>query len=83
MGASLGLFNSMGSTDVTYFGFANGKPNSTWGNVELNYVPWLNVKLGLQYTAFFKFDGATSNYDGAGRNASDNNLLYAYLWIAY
>ncbi len=69
--------------DATYFGTASGKPDSTWGNVEVDYLPWLNVKLGLQYTAFFKFNGATTNYDGAGRNASDNNLLYAYLWLAF
>ncbi len=83
LGATLGLFNSLGTTDATYFGSANGKPDSTWGNVELDYLPWLNVKLGLQYTAYLKFNGATSNYDGLGRNASDNNLFYAYLWIAY
>lgn len=82
-GATLSFFNLSGSTDATYFGTANGSPNSTWGNVEINYLPWLNVKLGLQYTAYFKFNGATSNYDGAGRNASDNNMLFAYLWFAF
>jgi len=83
LGATVGFFNLSGSTDATYFGSANGRPDSTWGNFEIDYVPWLNVKLGLQYTAYLKFNGATSNYDGAGRNASDNNLLFAYLWIAY
>lgn len=83
LGATIGFFNLSGSTDATYLGSANGSPNSTWANFEVDYVPWLNVKLGLQYTAYFKFDGATSNYDGAGRNASDNNMLFAYLWVAY
>jgi hypothetical protein len=83
LGISLGFFDLLGSTDTTYFGSANGKPDSTYGNVEIDYVPWLNVKLGLQYNAFFKFNGATSNYDGAGRNASDNNMLFAYIWFAY
>lgn len=83
VGLTLGLFDVSGSTDATYFGSANGSPSSTYGTVELNYVPWLNVKLGLQYTAFFKFNGATSDYDGAGRNASDNNMLFAYIWFAY
>lgn len=82
-GATLGMFNVSGSRDPLYFGSANGSPDSTWGLVEVDYLPWLNVKLGLQYTAYFKFDGATDNYDGAGRNASDNNLLYAYLWLAF
>ena len=40
-------------------------------------------KLGLQYTAFLKFNGASTNYDGAGRNASDNNTLYLLLWFSY
>ncbi len=82
-GATLGFFNSLGSNDALYYGSNNGKPNSTWGNVEVDYLPWLNVKLGLQYTAFFKFNGASSNYDGLGRKASDNNLLYGYLWLAF
>ena len=72
-----------GSNDPIYFGTVNGSPNSTWGLAEIDYLPWLNVKLGLQYTAYMKFDGATSNYDGLGRNASDNNLLFGYLWVAF
>jgi hypothetical protein len=82
-GASIGLFNVSGSSDPLYFGSPNGSPSSTWSTAELDYVPWLNVKLGLQYTAFFKFDGASTNYDGAGRNASDNNMLYGFLWLAF
>ena len=83
IGATLGLFSVSGSNDPIYFGTVNGHPNSTWGMAEVDYLPWLNVKLGLQYTAYTKFDGATSNYDGLGRNASDNNLLYAYLWVSF
>jgi hypothetical protein len=40
------------------------------------------VRVGLQYTIYDKFDGASSNYDGTGRNASDNNTLYLFLWAA-
>jgi hypothetical protein len=83
LGVTVGLFSLRGSTDANYYGTTNGKPDSSWGNVEVDYLPWLNVKLGLQYTAFFKLNGATSNYDGAGRNASDNNLLFGYLWTAF
>ncbi len=83
LGATLGVFNLSGTRDATYFNPVTGKPDSTWGNVEIDYLPWLNVKLGLQYTAYFKFDRASSNYDGNGRKASDNNLLYAYLWLAF
>ncbi len=82
-GATLGLFNTTGSHDPLYIGSASGTPDSTWGMAEVDYLPWLNVKLGLQYTAFVRFNGRVSNYDGAGRNASDNNMLYAFLWLAF
>jgi hypothetical protein len=83
IGASIGVFNVNGSKDPTYFASQSGRPDSSWGNVEVDYLPWLNVKLGLQYTAYAKFNGATSNYDGAGRNPSANNLIFGYLWFAY
>jgi len=83
LGASLGFFTVSGSNDPLYLGTISGNSNSNWATAEIDYLPWLNVKLGLQYTAFMRFDGATSNYDGMGRNASDNNLLYAYLWLAF
>lgn len=83
IGATLGIFDVEGSNDPLYFGSAQGSPNTTWGMAEVDYLPWQNVKVGLQYNAFFKFDGSSSNYDGAGRNASDNNMLFAYLWLAF
>jgi hypothetical protein len=83
LGASLGVFNVSGSNDPLYIGTPSGNGNSTWGTAEIDYLPWLNIKLGLQYTFFAKFDGASTNYDGAGRNASDNNLLYGFVWIAF
>jgi hypothetical protein len=46
---------------------------------ELDYLPWLNTKIGLQYTLYSKFNRQASNYDGFGRKASDNNLLYVYV----
>jgi len=35
-----------------YYGNFKGNSNSSWGMAEVDYLPWLNVKLGLQYTAF-------------------------------
>ena len=37
--------------------------------------PWANVRLGLQYTYYNKFDGTTVN-------AHDNNSLFLYAWFA-
>ena len=42
-----------------------------------------NTKLALQYTAYSNFNGASSIYDGFGRNASDNNALYLLSWFAF
>jgi hypothetical protein len=39
--------------------------------------------VGLQYTAYTRYNGAHDNYDGFGRNARDNNSLFLYAWAAY
>jgi hypothetical protein len=50
--------------------------NDSWG------APFANLRLGAQYTMFTKYNGATTNYDGNGRNASDNNTLYLFAWMS-
>ena len=52
-----------------------GKEQS-WG------APFANMRFAVQYTGYTKFNGAKNNYDGVGRNASDNNTLYTSLWFA-
>jgi hypothetical protein len=47
------------------------------------WLPLQYVRVGLQYTAYNTYSGASSNYDGFGRNASDNNSLFLYVWGAY
>ena len=88
-GAALGYFSTTGSSDAIRYapaatvGFANNSPNSNGWIAELNYLPWQNVKLALQYIAYQKFNGAKSDYDGSGRNASDNDTLYLLAWINF
>jgi hypothetical protein len=88
-GGTLGYFSTWGDRDRLLYapdpvdGSRTGKPNSDGWIAELDYVPWPNVKLSLQYVGYNKFNGASSNYDGAGRDASDNNTLYANLWINF
>lgn len=88
-GGSLELFQTTGDRDTTIFtpaqvtGSRNGLPDTRGATIELDYVPWLNTKIGIQYTAYLKFNGATSNYDSFGRNASDNNTLFLFLWTAF
>lgn len=89
-GATLAYFNTTGTADAGLYtpaavtGSANGSPNSTGYILELNYVPVQNVRLMLQYTGFTKFNGGDTAYDGVGtRNARDNNLLFANIWVAF
>ncbi|MEO7207650.1 MAG: cytochrome C [Steroidobacteraceae bacterium] len=89
IGGALGYFDISGSTDALLYapapvgGSANGDPGSSGITAELNYLPWLNTKLELQYVHYDKFNGGSSNYDGAGRNASDNDTLYLLGWINF
>jgi hypothetical protein len=89
IGGSVQIFSTTGTSDPGLFvaapviGSAAGKPDTQGAIFELDYLPWLNTKLGVQYTAFRKFNGATSNYDGFGRNASDNNTLFVFVWTAF
>jgi hypothetical protein len=98
-GLTLGYFQTTGSTDTGRYqpapiaGSASGSPNSRGLITELDVVPfgkansffkpWLNVRLSLQYVVYFQFNGAHSNYDGFGRNASENNTLYLLSWFAF
>jgi hypothetical protein len=88
-GMTLGYFLTSGTSDALLYspspvvGSGTGSPNSSGLTGEVVFNPWQNTRLGLQYVAYQKFNGASNGYDGAGRNASDNNTLYAYLWFAF
>ncbi|CAE6804354.1 hypothetical protein R75461_05344 [Paraburkholderia nemoris] len=83
-GVSLAFFNVTGSTDsVAYAGSANFSPATQGWIPEIFWIPVQNIRVGLQYTHFTKYLGSRSNYDGNGRNASDNDTLFVYLWAAY
>src|SRR6266446_8331410 len=65
---------------VTYNGNTKGM---SIDNTDIRVAhDFANARVGLQYTVYTKYDGATTNYDGTGRNASDNNTLYLFLWLA-
>ncbi len=98
-GLTGGYFTSWGSVDTVTFaadpisGSRTQRPNSSGYIVEATYTPfgkadswlapWANLRLGLQYTGYTKFNGAKLNYDGSGRNASDNNTLFLFAWLAF
>lgn len=66
-------------------GTARANPDSNGYVFEIAYIPfissqapgwpWANVRVGLQYTYYNKFDGDTTF-------AKNNNTLFAYLWFA-
>ena len=93
-GLSLGAFASNGSEDaLVYADNRVHKPNSQGYTVEAAWTPfgkeaswmapWANVRLGLQYTGYTKFNGAKDNYDNSGTNAKDNDTLLGYLWTSW
>ena len=75
--------NETGITSTRVNGNLSGNPGTRGMTYEAFWTPVQNVRVGLQYTTYSKFNGASSNYDGFGRNASDNNTLYGYVWFAY
>ncbi len=83
-GASLTYRTVTGSSDSTAYAAGTSlAPDSEVWTPEFFWLIRQNVRLGLQFNIFTKYLGATSNYDGAGRNASDNNNTYVYLWAAF
>ena len=64
-------------------GYSNGSPDNNGYIVQAAYWPWQNFEIGLQYRGFITYNGASSNYDGNGRNASDNNTFYAFVWMNF
>ncbi len=89
---SLGYFNIEGDTDPGLYGqdpndpvnsSANGSPDSNGWLGQISYFPWQNVRLSAQYIWYTKFDGGDTNYNGFGRDASDNNTLYVLAWLLW
>jgi hypothetical protein len=93
------VFNTNGSTNHLMFapgpihGSASGAPTTGGYTLRLEWVPfgkigsfaspWLNLRLGLQYTGYWRFNGGSTNYEGFGRSASDNNAFFVYSWLAF
>jgi hypothetical protein len=84
VGMTVSYFSRTGDADaLRYPGSVTGSPNSNGVVGELDFLPWLNTRFVVQYVTYGKFDGARSNYDGSGRNASDNNTLYLLTWLVF
>jgi hypothetical protein len=84
LGLTLSPFSISGSRNVNLF--ENGSPNSNGLMGQVDYTLWpagnsplgprLNARIGVQYTAYGKFDGRKSG-------ATNNNALRVFSWIAF
>ncbi len=97
--AGVGLFDTRGNSDSTLYGPGalsgsnNGSPDTRGFTLQFECVPlgkmdswgrpWVNLRVGVQYTGYLRFNGGTSNYDGFGRSASQNNSLFLFSWMAF
>lgn len=83
------LFSTTGTRDPVLYapapvtGSNNGDPDSDGYIAQVAFWPVQNIDLDFNYTGYWKFNGAATNYDGAMRNASDNNTAYLALWLNF
>lgn len=89
-GAGLTYVQTDGSADAAIYGDGNtvsgnpaGSPDSRIWIPEVFWTPVQYLRLGAQYWHYTRFNGASTNYDGFGRNARDNDALFLYVWGAY
>ena len=79
-GATLGFNNITGSSDAGLYG-DNGKPNSRFYTMEMNYNYNPQVRFLAQYTYYDKLDQAAMG--GASQKAKDYNTLMLATWFAF
>lgn len=92
VGLTVSPFSITGSHNANVFD-GNGRPDSDGIMGQLDYTLWpsgnsplgprANARVGVQYTLYGKFNGRRHNFDGAGANAADNNVLRVFTWVAF
>ena len=94
IGGTVSAFNLSGSSNpIIYADNRTFRPSSSGFLFQLDGTPFgrgksplgprFNMRVGVQYTLYTRFDGARSNFNGTGRNASDNNTLRVFTWVAF
>ena len=94
IGLTLGAFDTWGSQDaLLYAANRTLRPDSSGASVQIDGTPYgaggsplgprFNMRVGAQYTAYMRFNGAGLNYDSLGSSASSANTLRLFLWMAY
>lgn len=87
------LYQTGAEAGGDFVGFANHSPNYNGFMLEADWVPFgkdkslwkpfMNLKIGAQYMFYTDYNGASSNYDGYGRSASDNNTFMLFAWTLF
>lgn len=95
IGATIGAFDLGGRANPSlYPDSRTERPGTTGILLQLDGTPFggdggsplgarFNLRVGVQYTAYTRFEGAAHDYDGAGSNASDNNTVRVFTWVAF
>ena len=94
IGATIGAFDITGRRNASlYSGNRIDRPDSTGLLLQLDGTPFSGpnspfgtrfaTRVGIQYTAYSRFDGAKLDYDSTGRSASDNNTVRVFTWVAF
>ena len=94
IGFTAQVFDTWGSPDdLLYADNRRRRPDSSGVLLQVDGTPFgdgrsplgrrFNLRVGVQYTAYFTFDGARTDFDQMGRNASDNNTFRVFTWIYY
>jgi hypothetical protein len=93
VGATVQAFNTWGDANpFIYPDNRTFRPDSTGVMFQLDGTPFggrpqparrANLRVGLQYILYTRFNGAGTNFDGLGAKASGNNSLRLFTWLAF
>jgi hypothetical protein len=94
LGLTVSPFDLWGSGDaLLYADNRTHTPNSAGVLFQIDYTLWgtdpsplgsrFNMRVGAQYTLYTRFNGASTDYNGLGSNASDNNSFRVFTWLAF
>ena len=93
VGGTVQVFNTTGNANpFLYADNRTFRPDSTGVMFQLDATPFgdrpqparrINLRVGVQYTLYTRFNGARTDFDGAGGKASDNNTLRVFTWFAF
>lgn len=93
VGGTIQLFDTSGTANpFLYAESRTFSPDSTGLMFQIDATPFggrpqprrrVNMRVGLQYILYTRFNGAGENFDGLGAKASDNNAVRVFTWFAF